>query len=215
MTGVNRNHRNIRENHRKSDDKSDEMRVRHSDDRKERKFDFDVERRRENSEYLIHERPGRRVRSERTSRTRESKVVRRTRRKSKSEGCDGVKRTSRSTKGADFDIGIEAFVRIREVRDFEDVSSMTQVRDDYFDDYETEKPKKRSNYVAYEDLVRFKKDIQNYKYDDEFSEKREKREEEDSRCTSEVTTLNVGCSTADRMEFQSDCVDENDAIAGE
>lgn len=40
-------------------------------------------------------------------------------------------------------------------------------------------------------------------------EKREKREEDVSRCSSEVTTITIGCSTADRMEFQTDCVDDN------
>ncbi|XP_015116298.1 uncharacterized protein LOC107040647 [Diachasma alloeum] len=212
VTGVNRNPRNIRENRRQSSDKSDEMRVRHSDDRRGHKFDFDVEKKKANNEYLIHERPGRRVRSDRMSRAHDPKVVRRTRRKSRSEVLDGVKRTPRSTKIEDFHIDAEELGKLGEFSDLEDVSSMVQVQDEYFGDYEMEKPEKRSNYLTYEDLLTFRRDVENDKYADEFSEKREKREEEDSRCTSEVTTLNIGCSTADRMEFQSDCVDENNAI---
>jgi len=97
-------------------------------------------------------------------------------------------------------------------------SSTLQVQDDYFGDYlESESlPQKRSENLAsrsmtYKDLLRMKRELE--EKDEDAPEKREKRNEDESRCSSEVTTLTVGCSTADRMEFQSDCLDD-DAITG-
>lgn len=102
-------------------------------------------------------------------------------------------------------------------------SSSLQVQDDYFGDYvEAESPpRKRSasdssadkGYMTYKDLARMKRELEERERDENIPERREKRNEDDSRCNSEVTTLTVGCSTADRMEFQSDCVDD-DAITG-
>jgi len=97
-------------------------------------------------------------------------------------------------------------------------SSTLQVQDDYFGDYlESESlPQKRSESLVsrsmtYKDLLRMKRELE--EKDEDAPEKREKRNEDESRCSSEVTTLTVGCSTADRMEFQSDCLDD-DAITG-
>jgi len=95
-------------------------------------------------------------------------------------------------------------------------SSTLQVQDDYFGDYlESESlPQKRSESLAgmtYKDLLRMKRELE--EKDENVPERREKRNEDESRCSSEVTTLTVGCSTADRMEFQSDCLDD-DAITG-
>uniref|UniRef100_A0A0C9QTR0 C2orf16 protein n=1 Tax=Fopius arisanus TaxID=64838 RepID=A0A0C9QTR0_9HYME len=212
VTSVNRNQRNIREDHHTSDDKKDESRIRHSDDRRGHAFDFDTGKKRANNEYLRHETSGRGVRSERTSRAHDSKVVKRTRRKSRSEGLDAISRTRWSPVNEDFNINPEILGGSHKFSDFEDESTMIQIQDDYFGDYKIEKPEKRSNYLSYEDILRFRKDVESDNYDDDFLERREKREEENTECTSEVTTLNVGCSTADRMEFQNDCIDENDAI---
>lgn len=44
--------------------------------------------------------------------------------------------------------------------------------------------------------------------------KREKRENDKLPCNSEITTLTIGCSTADRMEFQSECIDDTASITG-
>lgn len=102
-------------------------------------------------------------------------------------------------------------------------SSTLQVQDDYFGDYLEpgwSLPRKRSSESAadkgmtYKDLVRMKRELEEHEKDDDTMERREKRDEDDSRCSSEVTTLTVGCSTADRMEFQSDCVDDDAAITG-
>ncbi|EGI64113.1 hypothetical protein G5I_07462 [Acromyrmex echinatior] len=65
--------------------------------------------------------------------------------------------------------------------------------------------------MTYKDLLRMKRELEEHERDEDIPERREKRNEDDSRCSSEVTTLTVGCSTADRMEFQSDCVND-DAI---
>jgi len=102
-------------------------------------------------------------------------------------------------------------------------SSTLQVQGDYFGDYlEVDSPpRKRSasgnpadKGMTYKDLLRMKRELEEHEEDEQdIPEKREKRNEDDSRCSSEVTTLTVGCSTADRMEFQSDCVDD-DAITG-
>ncbi|EFN85767.1 hypothetical protein EAI_17511 [Harpegnathos saltator] len=101
-------------------------------------------------------------------------------------------------------------------------SSALQVQDDYFGDYYAEPgeslPRKRSprntadKGMTYKDLVRMKRELEEHEKDDDAVERREKRDEDDSRCSSEVTTLTVGCSTADRMEFQSDCVDDDAGI---
>lgn len=99
------------------------------------------------------------------------------------------------------------------------IPSILQVQDDYFGDYFDEEdsvPKRRSSsrndrLFTYEDLLRMKRDLED-EYE-EASERREKREGENPRCNSDVTTLTVGCLTADRMEFQSDCVDD-DVVTG-
>lgn len=241
MTGVNRNQRNIRENRRNLQESiggtmRDAERVRHADDRRARKFDFEVEKRRANNEYLIHERLGRKARSDRSSRLNtESKApTRQTRRKSIrtevtiNEQHVNVKSRDRpSPKMEDFQVDIDAFTQIRKFwpPDFDDgnPSKSQLIHPDYFGDYEVEdKPKKRSSssevYLSLHDLLRLKRNI-DYYYEgiddiDTVHDRREKREEEEPRCSSEVTTLNVGCSTADRMEFQSDCVDDTESVTG-
>ncbi|KAG7203901.1 hypothetical protein KM043_013262 [Ampulex compressa] len=136
---------------------------------------------------------------------------------------DGGGRDRRNPKMEDFQVDMDDFAQMRQfwVNEFEDsgASGMLQVQEDYFGDYpeNEELPKKRSyssersdKGMTYRDLVRMRRDLE--ELDGEYSlERREKREEDESRCNSEVTTLTVGCSTADRMEFQSDCVDD-DAI---
>lgn len=93
-------------------------------------------------------------------------------------------------------------------------------------------PKKRSHpTTGYTDLVRTKRELddddddeegEDFDYDDEEDldyvdrSRRRKRSEDDlrkqqqhrARCNSELKTLSVGCSTADRMELQSECVEE-------
>lgn len=101
-------------------------------------------------------------------------------------------------------------------------SNTLQVQGDYFGDYleADSPPRKRSasgnpadKGMTYKDLLRMKRELEEHERDEDIPERRDKRNEDDSRCSSEVTTLTVGCSTADRMEFQSDCVDD-DAITG-
>ena len=138
-------------------------------------------------------------------------------------------RRRRNPKMEDFQVDTDDFAQIRQYWSSEfdqDTanSGILRVQQDYFGDYEgDEKPRKRSYrpdslFLTYHDLVRIKRDLES-QLDEELDsenqrEKREKREQEEPACNSEVTTLTVGCSTADRMEFQSDCVDE-DAITGE
>ncbi|XP_031785287.1 uncharacterized protein LOC100114326 isoform X1 [Nasonia vitripennis] len=110
---------------------------------------------------------------------------------------------------------------------------------EYIDEAPVEPPKKKRVYptfLTYSDLVRLKREIEededdvesddDYEvYDEEDEEearrrrrRRKKRDamEEDEqrpRCNSDITTLTVGCSTADRMEFQSECVDDDAVTA--
>lgn len=138
-------------------------------------------------------------------------------------------RSRRYPKVEDFqpeDVGRSSFWPV----DLDDswTSSSLQVQDDYFGDYlepGESLPRKRSPQspadkgMTYKDLVRMKRELDEREKDDDaaaaaVTERREKRDEDDSRCSSEVTTLTVGCSTADRMEFQSDCVDDDAAITG-
>ncbi|XP_014235562.1 uncharacterized protein LOC106658216 [Trichogramma pretiosum] len=83
--------------------------------------------------------------------------------------------------------------------------------------------------LGYSDLLRMKRDMEEDEEDvdeeededyQDYEERRRRRrkrqdvlEEEPRRCNSDVTTLTVGCSTADRMEFQSDCVEEDIAYS--
>lgn len=322
VTEVNRNLRNTRESrkgqqHQESlGARRDGEKVRHAqernEDRRGRKLDYEVEKRRANNEYLVHERMGRRARSnhggnrgrkdynvlpaEEASSWRSSELedllrerslrskVRRTgsdleqhavessRSKTRrlrrgvehlekrdtryARDLDGeageikedatVKRARTAPKDTDVDYRetVNRPRRYPKVEDFQpdadDVgtigrsfwpadlddswtSSTLQVQDDYFGDYlepGESLPRKRSSEssadkgMTYKDLVRIKRELEEYEKDDDTMERREKRDEVDLRCGSEVTTLTVGCSTADRMEFQSDCVGENAAITG-
>lgn len=306
MTDVNRNQRNTRESRRGQHQQEslpirhDGEKVRHAqernEDRRGRKLDYEVEKRRANNEYLVHERMGRRARSNRggnrghkdysleetaaTSR-RSSELedtfrdlreralrskVRRSGDHSEQRNAESSRSKTRSSRAVDRleehasheteyakvdneggEIKDEINSRDKAnrsrrypIEDFrpdwhdadiigrfwiaEDAwsSSSLQVQDDYFGDYlEAESPpRKRSasdapadkGYMTYKDLLRMKRELEERERDENVPERREKRNEDDSRCSSEVTTLTVGCSTADRMEFQSDCVD--DAITG-
>ncbi|XP_020287682.1 uncharacterized protein LOC109856623 [Pseudomyrmex gracilis] len=295
VTDVNRNPRNTREN-RKNQHQQESMsirrdgeKVRHAqernEDRRGRKLDYEVEKRRANNEYLVHERMGRRVRSnhggnrsrkdysleEISASRRSSELIKDTFRdlreralrakvrwpedlteqrvaestlRSKTRRSRAVdERASQRTRYEQIKNGemnsrlqpnrstrypkIEDFQSNRNdanwVVDSDDswTTSTLQVQDEYFGDYlESENlPRKRSTTsgnpankgMTFKDLVRMKRELEEYERDEDIPERREKRNEDDPRCSSEVTTLTVGCSTADRMEFQSDCVDD-DAI---
>ncbi|XP_043272415.1 uncharacterized protein [Venturia canescens] len=288
VTDLNRNQRNTRDSRRNVQEtgqiqrRRERDKVRHSEDRRGRKLDFETETRRANNEYLVHERQGRRTRSDRSGRNREDngdedgktkkseespnigeilrtlgnsgKIIKeqmvrdkrlaassssRTKLRDvdrlileKATSSEEERRVRRSTrhrrnpKMEDFQVDMDDFTQMRQfwTRDIErDGSSpMLLAQADYFGDYGNEEaPKKRStptghggSFLTYRDLVRIRRDIESQedsRESDEYVEKREKREEEEGGCNSEVTTLTVGCSTADRMELQSDCVDD-DAI---
>ncbi|XP_034946061.1 uncharacterized protein [Chelonus insularis] len=231
VTGVNRNQRNIRENRRNlpesvNEEIRDTERVRHSEDRWARKLDFEGEKRRANNEYLIHERLGRKARSDRSSRYHtESKGSRRTRRKSRVEVAEEASyRVQRSPRLEDFQVDTDVLAAPRQFWEPElqdpAASRVLLAHEDYFGDYEVdEKPHKRSFnskavYLSYRDLLRIKRnlEVEEAEESDENSEKRQKREEDEPQCSPAVTTLTVGCSTADRMEFQSDCEDDTEAV---
>ncbi|XP_039313917.1 uncharacterized protein LOC105207343 [Solenopsis invicta] len=306
VTDVNRNQRNTRES-RRSQHQQESLPIRHdgekvrhaqerNEDRRGRKLDYEVEKRRANNEYLIHERMGRRARSNRggnrsrkdysveeipsskrslepvetyrdlreralrsmvrrsgdleqrsaeslRSKTRRSRAVKRfeelapqnatnraeigTRNEGETtEGevnsRDKANRSRRYPKIEDFHSYDADMIGRFWAADPDDswTSSTLQVQGDYFGDYleADSPPRKRSasgnsadKSMTYKDLLRMKRELEEYERDEDIPERREKRNEDDSRCSSEVTTLTVGCSTADRMEFQSDCVDD-DAI---
>ena len=68
-------------------------------------------------------------------------------------------------------------------------------------------------YRDYEDIIRRRrrkrrKRESDMRHEDE-GESDERGQQQKQRCNADITTLTVGCSTADRMEFQSDCVDED------
>lgn len=264
VTGVNRNQRNIRESRRNQHQEGvrrDREKVRHAqertqEDRRGRKLDFDAEKRRANNEYLVHERMGRRARSNRNSRGHRDhsleeasskrsldieellrdhswSKIRRSEDQRSTEGASRSKarrtrdvdkrstgsRPRRSPKLEDFRVDADDFARIMQfwATDFEDSDGqgILEVQEDYFGDYPdtSDLPKKRSGRndrkLTYNDLLRMRRDVEKLNAEDESYERREKREEDISRCSSEVTTITIGCSTADRMEFQTDCVDEN------
>lgn len=301
VTDVNRNQRNTRESRRSQHQQEsppirhDGEKVRHAqernEDRRGRKLDYEVEKRRANNEYLVHERMGRRARSnhggnrsrkdysleeisssrrsselEETFRDLRERVLRskvrrsgdleqriaessrsKTRRSRAAEDTryatdrgtadrnedeiddgmnsrDKANRSRRYPKIEDFHpYDVDLIGRFWAAdRDDSGTSNTLQVQGDYFGDYlEADiPPRKRSALespvdkgMTYKDLLRMKRELEEHERDEDILEKREKRNEDESRCSSEVTTLTVGCSTADRMEFQSDCVDD-DAITG-
>lgn len=297
VTDVNRNQRNTRES-RRSQHQQESLPIRHdgekvrhaqerNEDRRARKLDYEVEKRRANNEYLVHERMGRRARSNRggnrsrkdysleelssrrsseleetfwdlreralrskvrrssdseqriaessRSKTRRSRAAEKDTtdrgRVDRNEGDtiedemnsrDKVNKSRRYSKIEDFHLYDVDMIGRFWVADPDDswTSSTLQVQGDYFGDYleADSPPRKRSasesdKGMTYKDLLRMKRELEERDRDEDILEKREKRNEEESRCSSEVTTLTVGCSTADRMEFQSDCVDD-DAITG-
>ncbi|XP_048270063.1 uncharacterized protein LOC100644350 isoform X1 [Bombus terrestris] len=268
VTGVNRNQRNIRESRRNQHQEGarrDREKVRHAqertqEDRRGRKLDFDVEKRRANNEYLVHERMGRRARSNRNNRNhhdhsleevsskrtldiedllrdRSRSKIRRSEDQRSTESVSrsklrrthdlakrsiSIQRTSnrsrRSPKMEDLRVDADDFARIRQfwATDFDDPdgSSMLEIQGDYFGDYPdtANLPKKRSGMTSSNLLARMRRNVEQLNPSNGSFEKREKREEDISRCSSEVTTITIGCSTADRMEFQTDCVEDN-AIA--
>ncbi|CAL7952336.1 unnamed protein product [Xylocopa violacea] len=269
VTGVNRNQRNIREsrkNQHQEGVRRDREKVRHAqertqEDRRGRKLDFDVEKRRANNEYLVHERMGRRARSNRNNRNHREHSLEEASSKrtldiedllrdhsrfkarrsedqrsgeaaaSRSKGAGrrardveqrASNRSRRNPKMEDFRVDADDFTRIRQfwTTDFDDPdgSSILEVQEDYFGDYPdtADLPKKRSGRddreITSNILTRTRRDGQELDSGDGSFERREKREEDISRCSSEVTTITIGCSTSDRMEFQTDCVEDN-AIA--
>ncbi|KAK0087464.1 hypothetical protein PV326_005183, partial [Microctonus aethiopoides] len=221
VTGIGHNQRNVRENQRNFGGGTfrDLERVRHGDDRHGRKFDFNIDKRRANNEYLLHEQSGRKIRSDRSNWYH-------TEFKSNKNKLKNIRKRRGIKTLEDFQIGMDAFKQNGKIypREFDDMnlsSQLLQVQEDHFGDYESdEKPNKRSLnlddvYLSYHDLLRIKRNLEYEMEDDELNddnERREKREEDETRCSPEVTTLNVGCSTADRMEFQSDCVDDSESI---
>ncbi|XP_012539899.2 uncharacterized protein LOC105838703 [Monomorium pharaonis] len=306
VTDVNRNPRNTRES-RRGQHQQESLSIRHdgekvrhaqerNEDRRGRKLDYEVEKRRANNEYLVHERMGRRARSNRgggrnrkdysleevpsprrstelveTLRDLRERALRSMVRRSgdleqrAAESLRSKARRSRAVKHLEEQLGpqdatnreriggnegktIEGEVNSRDkanrsrrypkIEDFHPydidmagwfwaadpddswTSSTLQVQGDYFGDYPEAdgSPRKRSTSgspadksMTYKDLLRMKRELEEHERDEDIPERREKRNENVSRCSSEVTTLTVGCSTADRMEFQSDCVDD-DAI---
>lgn len=293
VTDVNqRNQRNTRESRRSQHQQDallirrDGEKVRHAqernEDRRGRKLDYEVEKRRTNNEYLVHERMGRRARSNRgysrahkgdydpekpseawssssvdlgdlrVLHDRERAVrskVRRSRDASESSHHVRVMRDENTRiRDVSEKIGNQVAIESRQkanrsrrhpkMEDFRTdeatgrfwtvdpdngwTTSTLQVQNDYFGDYSESLPQKRSasessstgsKGMTYKDLLRMKRELEERERDEDTPERREKRNEDESRCSSEVTTLTVGCSTADRMEFQSDCLDD-DAITG-
>ncbi|XP_023288206.1 uncharacterized protein LOC105703980 [Orussus abietinus] len=128
-------------------------------------------------------------------------------------------RQRRSPRMEDFQLDKDDLAQLRQLWPSwigeEGSGNVLQVQADYFGDYDVDVPTKRSSpegaFVTYRDLLRMRRDLEDEAED--YLERREKREEEDSRCSSDVTTLIVGCSTADRMELQSDCVDDDTVTA--
>ena len=120
-------------------------------------------------------------------------------------------RSKRNPKTEDFRADADDFTRIRQfwATDFDDSdgSSILEVQEDYFGDYPdtADLPKKRSG----REVTRTRRNVGELDSGRGSFERREKREEDVSRCSSEVTTITIGCSTADRMEFQTDCVEDN------
>ena len=291
MTGLNRNQRNSRDGRRGHEflGTLGQEKVRHaqerSEDRRSRKLDFEIQKKRVNNEYFVHERLGRRVRSSRSHRESklgeiidpssktsfriedhhsEVKIRSRSVREAKSEETlknlvrpekkiktdENVKSSkeykadrkikseernrpdessreflpARNRKIEDFEVDMDDFAQARRFWtpgfDEKGIPSILQVQDDYFGEYIDEEdtyPKRRSSsrndwFFTYEDLLRMKRDLEDEEYEETF-ERRVKRKEEDPRCNSDVTTLTVGCSTIDRMEFESDCVND-DAVTG-
>ncbi|KAL0119869.1 hypothetical protein PUN28_007948 [Cardiocondyla obscurior] len=291
VTDVNRNQRNTRES-RRSQHQQESLPIRHdgekvrhaqerNEDRRGRKLDYEVEKRRANNEYLVHERMGRRARSNRgstrnrkdysleeipsrrsseleeTFRDLRERVLRskarrsgdleqrigessrfKTRRSRATEHLedktvedeinsrDKMSKVNKSRKYAKIEdfhpYDIDAIERFWDPNDGWN-SNTLQVQSDYFGDYMEidSPPRKRSTPgnpvdkgMTYKDLLRMKRELEEHERDEDGPEKREKRNEDESRCNSaEVTTLTVGCSTADRMELQSDCVDDDGITA--
>ncbi|CAK9815402.1 hypothetical protein ANTQUA_LOCUS8420 [Anthophora quadrimaculata] len=135
---------------------------------------------------------------------------------------DIATKSRRSRNTEDFRVDADDFARIRQfwTIDFDDTdgSSILEVQEDYFGDYPdtADLPRKRSGRDERREVtskyLRTRRHVEELDSGDISSERREKREEDISRCSSEVTTITIGCSTADRMEFQTDCVEDN-AIA--
>ncbi|KAJ8668565.1 hypothetical protein QAD02_010228 [Eretmocerus hayati] len=83
---------------------------------------------------------------------------------------------------------------------------------------ELTRPKRRAILEEDEDEVDYDDDDEGDEYEEYrvyVNKRRRRRSNSDEykrqqpKCNSEITTLTVGCSTADRMEFQSDCLDDD------
>lgn len=236
VTGLNRNQRNTRENRRIHEVHHDKEKVRHAQDktgeeRHGRKVDFEVETRRANNEYLIHERRGRKTRSNRASRGSKSANIEPSSPHLR-RGIPLENRHVRSPKrdegvglpAEDFRLGIDDFTRHQRRfwgprnEENDGTPDLAQSNIDYFGDYESgSRPTKRSlkteDFFDLADVLRVRRSPKTNSRHEFIPGRREKREEEDPRCTSDVTTLTVGCSTADRMEFQGDCADDDAVTA--
>ncbi|CAB0035579.1 unnamed protein product, partial [Trichogramma brassicae] len=227
----------------------------------ERKLEFEIEKRRGNNQYLVHEQQARRrVRSGSQQQQQQQKA------QPKIHGSElessleqrlaqerlwlkaaGLAEAHHRADEAHFKTKHRS-QRQAQVDDFQaDTDDTTKSRQMVVDkvaaapggqqhlSWEARKKKKqREQHVypsnlGYSDLLRMKRDMEEDEEDvdeeddddyQDYEERRRRRrkrqdvlEEEPRRCNSDVTTLTVGCSTADRMEFQSDCVDEDFAYS--
>lgn len=121
----------------------------------------------------------------------------------------------------DFQVDADDFTQMHGswTSQFEGKEDMLRVHDDYFGDYDDDKnpPKKRFStpqedisLLTYQDLVVMKR---GFRSDADSAKKRKKRDETKTKCHSGITTLIIGCSTADKMELLSDCIDD-DSVTG-
>ncbi|XP_023245780.1 uncharacterized protein LOC106640014 [Copidosoma floridanum] len=193
------------------------------------RIEFDVEKRRGSVRYFVHEQQGRRARSEVAEQRRNQDdpeedrlieeellmLLRRT---------DSVEDRSRRHASPELELpsgrgGPEATPeKPTNERDLPAAEPPRRRRSHY----------EFSRLLGFRDLVRLDRQLPDEEVDDDDDEeegddylvydegdrrrRRKKRdggpEQPTGSCDSEITTLTVGCSTADRMEFQSDCVDE-------
>ncbi|XP_008560637.1 uncharacterized protein LOC103580598 [Microplitis demolitor] len=226
VSGIHDNQRNTRENQHTSQNSlivkiQEANKVRHTEDRESQKVDAETEKKRINNKYLIRERNGRKVRSNHSNRYHNNLKRVRTRRKSKIDVTDDTQyRIARSPKIEDFQMHVDTIPQVPQLRSLKSDDTLLDELHNPNEDFETNnKPliklfDSESISLSYHDLLRVKRSLQSNE-NEEFSddpEKRGKREEDDLQCNSEITTLTIGCSTADRMEFQSDCMDDTESI---
>ncbi|CAD6242213.1 GSCOCG00009454001-RA-CDS [Cotesia congregata] len=229
VTGINRNQRNTRENS-KSFQKSliiqiqPTERVRHSEDHKYENFEIETKRRSINNKYSIRERIGRKVRSNHSNRYHSNIKGTRTRRKSIVEVTNkSPYRIARSPKINNWRMDLDTILNLHKSWSSKSKYNALQkfeALNEYFEDFGNESKQLRklsdSEVIAFSNnnFSRVKRNFEirdNDKSNNNFG-KREKRENDKLPCNSEITTLTIGCSTADRMEFQSECIDDTASI---